>query len=89
MRKSFPHSETTSQVRTGGSFQTSEGSAVVGAQETKWREFTTEVIVEQHFPAKSGSHIHTHSREWVRDAEAQAWVSDPGREPGLAAVRIF
>lgn len=62
---------------------------MVGAQETKGREFTTEIIVEQHFPAKSGSHTYTHSREWVWDAEAQAWVSDPGREPGLAAVKIF
>lgn len=62
---------------------------MVGAQETKRREFTTEIIFEQHFPARSGSHTHTHSREWVWDAEAQAWVSDPGREPGLAAVKIF
>ena len=42
-----------------------------------WREFTTEIIVEQYFPAKSGSHTHTHSKEWVRDAEAQAWVLNP------------
>ena len=35
------------------------------------------------------SHTHTHSKEWVRDAEAQAWVLNPGRELGLAAVRIF
>ena len=62
---------------------------MVGAQETKWREFITEIIVKQHFPAKSGSHTHTHSKEWVQDAETQAWVLNPGREPGLAAVRIF
>ena len=55
---------------------------MVGAQETKWREFTTEIIVKQHFPAKSGSHTHTHSKEWVQDAETQAWVLNPGREPG-------
>lgn len=63
---------------------------MVGAQETKRREFTTEIIFEQHFPARSGLHLDTsYSREWVWDAEAQAWVSDPGREPGLAAVKIF
>ena len=29
-----------------------EGSATAGAQKAKWREFTTEIIAEQHIIAK-------------------------------------
>ena len=29
-----------------------EGSATAGAQKAKWREFTTEIIADQHFPAE-------------------------------------
>ena len=34
----------------GGSFGTSEGNAETGAWKTKWREFTTEMVTNQHFP---------------------------------------
>ena len=37
--------------RDGGvGFRTSEGNAETGAQKTKWREFTTEMVTDQHFP---------------------------------------
>ena len=35
-----------------GSFKTSEGKAATVAQKAKRREFTTEMVAEQHFPAE-------------------------------------
>ena len=44
------HLETRSWVGTGKSFGTSEGSRVTGEQEAKWRDFSTEITADHHFP---------------------------------------
>lgn len=38
--------------RIKGSFGTSEGSEITGVPKAKQRKFTTEIVAEQHFPAK-------------------------------------
>ena len=35
-----------------GSFRVSEGKAATGDQMVKWRDFTTGINAQQHFPAK-------------------------------------
>lgn len=57
------HWESPSQVRTGGSFGTSEGSTT-NVWETRWKEFGTEISASHHFPAKY-LHAHWESAGWV------------------------
>ena len=53
MRKIFLHAQNPSQVGTGVSFRTSEGSTATGARKAKWREFSTGIAVDQHFKAET------------------------------------
>lgn len=46
------HSDTPSQVGSVRSFGTLEVNAVTGAWKAKRKEFTREIIAEQHFPDK-------------------------------------
>ena len=48
----FPHTQKLphGQGLGWGSFGTSEGNAETSARKTKWREFTTEMVTNQHFP---------------------------------------
>ena len=53
MRKEkFPHTSKPLTGSSGERFQTSEGNRATGAWKVKWRELATEIIAEQHFPAR-------------------------------------
>ena len=70
-------------MRTRGSFGTSERNKATGGQKAKQREFTTEFVAKQHFPAETWLTL-------MPTAVSGGWVLRlPGRAPVLTALKIF
>ena len=75
-----PHGQ---ELGGGWSFRTSKGNRATSSWKAKQREFTTEFVAKQHFPAETWLTL-------MPTAVSGGWVLRlPGRAPVLTALKIF